>query len=764
MRMSAADPRTAELAHLAAELERHDRLYYAKAAPEVSDAEYDELKDHYERLADELGIPAAERHQRTPGDDHSEGFQTIRHDQPMLSLEKANTEADAFVVDGEDVPPERLPDDRDFRRRTAWGKLEAWERARRRDLGIAEQAPLPLVIEPKIDGMSVSLIYEGGRLARAATRGNGIEGDVITAQVVESGAVPLLVHERGRFEVRGELYLPRAAFIALNQALIAAEDRPLINPRNGCAGLMKRKDAEYLRGKGVRSFLYFVPPGLHSMALPERQARRLEWLTAQGFQVHPGVRVVDGIAAAYAACLAYTPERGRLDHDIDGMVIKLDDTSAYRRLGETEHHPRWGIAYKFPPERKATRLRQVSVQVGKTGRLTPVAELDPVFVAGTTVSRASLHNFAEVRAKDIRVGDTVVIQKAGEIIPQVIAVDPARRPRGARPVPWPTQCPTCGTAVVEERRADPSGKENVSHYCPNPACADQVRERLRHFGSRAALDIKGLGEAVIDKVVAKLGVSRPEQLFALSADQLAPLELEVDVNGNRRTFGPKNAQNLIEALAAAKSKGLAAVLSGLSIRDLGEKLAEDLATSFHDWPRLKGFAAAYMAGDPVARFRCSAFSGKEGLLELAQASGIAVPPKATVEILQQLFAERGVMRLEGINRTTADSIFRQLSAPSMVAVIDGLEAVGVSLVDARTPVRSVAAVAGKTFVLTGALPTLGRSEAEKLIKAAGGRTSGSVSRKTDYVVAGDEAGSKLDKAKELGVAIISEAELLALLR
>lgn len=740
--MSKSDPRHGMLQRLAAELAHHDQLYYRRAQPELSDAEYDELKDRYEQLADALDIPADQRHQRTPGDDHSEGFTTVRHDQPMLSLEKANTEAGYFAVEGEDVPPDRLPVDEDFRKRTSWGKLERWERARRKDLGLDAAAELALTVEPKIDGMSVSLVYEGGRLVRAATRGNGIEGDVITAQVQESGAVPLSVPEPRRFEVRGELYLPRAAFLALNQALIAAGDKPLVNPRNGCAGMMKRKDAEALRGKGVRSFLYSVPPGLHAAVLPDSQLERLAWLKFQGFAVHPGVTRCDGIAAAYAACLAYTATRGQLDHDIDGMVIKLDDTSLHQQLGVTEHHPRWGIAYKFPPERKATRLTGVIVQVGKTGKLTPVAELEPVFVAGTTISRASLHNFAELAAKDIRVGDTVIVQKAGEIIPQVVAVDLSRRPAQATPVPWPSVCPTCGTAAVTERRSDPSGKENVSHFCPNPACADQVRERLRHFGTRDAMDIKGLGSAVVDKLVEQLGVTRPDQLFALRAEQLAPLALAADINGTARTFGAKNAANLVAALAAAKGRGLAHVLNGLAIHGLGTKLSEDLAARFGDWPTLKAFAEGYLAGErgPVLSIR--------KLLRKSEKTEAAA---------------LGVVALAGVDETTAETVFRQLLAAPMLAIIDGLAAAGVSLQGIQVVTKAVTGVAGKTFVLTGTLPSLTRGAAESLIKSAGGKTSGSVSSKTDYLVAGEDAGSKLDKAKELGVAIIDEAGLRSLL-
>jgi DNA ligase (NAD+) len=738
-----SDARHDELERLAALLRHHDERYYAKNDPEISDAEYDELWDRYQALADELDVPAERRHQRTPGDDHSSGFQTVRHREPMLSLEKANTEAGFFVAEGEDVAPERLADrEREFVRRTAWGKLEAWERARRKDLGLAEDEPLALTVEPKIDGMSVSLTYEDGRLAQAVSRGNGIEGDVITAQVRESGAVPLEVPERGRFEVRGELYLPREAFIALNRVLAAAEERLLVNARNGCAGLMKRKDAEHLRGKGVRSFLYSVPPGLHAMELPASQWRRLQWLGRQGFAIHPDARPVDGMRAAYAACLAFAARREALDHDIDGMVIKLDDTATYRGLGVTEHHPRWGIAYKFPPERKSTRLKDVIVQVGKTGRLTPVAELEPVFVSGSTVARASLHNFAEVAAKDIRVGDTVIIQKAGEVIPQVIGVDLALRPRRTAPVPWPERCPTCGTAVVEERRTDPSGKENVSHYCPNPACADQVRERLRHFGSRDAMDIRGLGPAAIDKLVSTLGVVRPDQLYHLRVDQLEGLEVEADINGVKRTFGAKSAANLVAALEASKAKGLAHVLTGLAIHDLGTKLSDDLAALFGGWAALRAFAEAYLAGERHA--------------VLAIRKGLKKAEKAEAEAL-------GVRPIAGIDETTAETVFRQLAAPPVVAVMDGLAAVGVSLAGAAPITVAVAGVAGKIFVLTGTLPTLARGEAEALIKAAGGKTSGSVSKKTDYVVAGEDAGSKLDKAKELGVAIIDEERLRQLL-
>ena len=752
-----------QLEELAGELVRHDQLYYKAAAPELSDAEYDELVDRYHALADALGIGEQERVTRRVGDDHSEGFASVRHREPMLSLEKANTEAGFFTVDGEDVAPERLPSERELRRRTAWGKLEAWERARRKDLGLADDAPLVLTLEPKIDGMSVSVSYAGGRLERAVTRGDGVVGDEITRQVIESGAVPVRVREHAAFEVRGELYLPHAAFAQLNRILVAAGERALINPRNGCAGLMKHKDAEALRGKGVASFLYSIPPGLHEMALPPSQWQRLAWLANQGFAVHPGARLVQGMPAAYAACLAYAQQRGSLDHDIDGMVIKLDDTACYRDLGVTEHHPRWGIAYKFPPERKATVLLRVVVQVGKTGRLTPVAELEPVFISGSTVARASLHNFAEIAAKDIRIGDTVVIQKAGEIIPQVVAVDLSRRPPGAPQIAWPTRCPTCGSAVVSEQRSDPSGKLNVSHYCANPSCPDQVRERLRHFGSRGAMDIRGLGAAVIDRLVDGLGVIRPDQLYDLRAEQLTGLEVEADVNGVKRSFGAKSAANLMSALEQSKSRGLAHVLAGLAVPNLGEKLAADLAARFTSWDRLKAFAISYLADDPRAVLTIRKNFLKESLLGYARRLGVDCDAKAKKEGIEKAILQAGVAPLAGIDETVADMVFAALTNPAMLAVLDGLAKVGVRLDEQVKEATALPGVAGKTYVLTGTLSGWSRAEAEAAIKAAGGVCTGSVSKRTDYVVAGEAAGSKLDKAKELGVAVIDDAALRRLL-
>lgn len=672
-----------ERATLEAQLRYHDERYYRQAEPEITDTQYDELRDRYQQLCDELKIPADQRYGRTPGDDRTVGFTTVRHRVPMLSLEKA--------ADGDDG--------------SAAAKLTAWVERTRKLADVPTETPLALLVEPKIDGMSVSLTYRDGRLQQAVSRGDGISGDIITEQVRASGAVPDTVAVAGAFEVRGELYLPHERFRALNARLVAEGGKPLINPRNGCAGLMKRKDATTLHGIGIAAFIYHVA-WAEGPTLPGSQHALIAWLAGLGFTTNPHVSVHADAHAAAAACAAFATQRDALPYDIDGMVIKIDDRRLHDRLGSTEHHPRWGLAWKFPPERKATVLRGVTVQVGKSGKLTPVAELEPVLLAQTTVTRASLHNFPELERKDVRVGDTVLVEKAGEIIPQVVAVVRELRPTDAVPVARPTHCPACGAAVLTE---------DIFIFCPNPSCSAQIRERLRHFASRVAMDVQGLGEAVIDQLCTARGLTSPAQLFALTAADIAGLERK----------GDKSAQNLVAALEAAKSRGLARVLIGLSLWQVGEKLAEDLASSLGSMDALLALADRHAAGDPAP---------------LAQLDAI-----------------------DGVAETTARAVLDQLGNPAVRQVITDLAAAGVVLTAERREVRQVDGVAGKTFVLTGTLPTLTRDAAEALITAAGGTCTGSVSKKTSYVVAGDEAGSKLAKAQALGVTVLDEAGLRALL-
>jgi DNA ligase (NAD+) len=669
-----------EITLLAAQLRHHDELYYRQATPEISDAEYDALRDRYQALCDQAGIAAEQRYGHVPGDDRTVGFTTVRHRVPMLSLEKASDGDDGAAAD----------------------KVASWVQRTRRLADLPDSAPLALLVEPKIDGMSVSLTYREGRLEQAVSRGNGVEGDVITEQVRASGAVPLSVARSGAFEVRGELYLPHERFAALNAKLAAEGGKILANPRNACAGLMKRKDAEALVGIGVAAFIYHVA-WTEGFALPESQFGVVAWLKELGFPVNPHVTCEPDAGTAAQRCQGFAAQRHTLSYDIDGMVLKVDDRRLHDRLGATEHHPRWGLAWKFPPERKATLLRDVTVQVGKSGKLTPVAELAPVTLAGTTVTRASLHNFHELKRKDVRVGDTVWVEKAGEIIPQVLGVVLEQRPATTVPVPWPAVCPACSAAVLAE---------DIFIYCPNPACSAQVRERLRHFASRIAMDIQGLGEAVIDQLCTVRGLTSPAQLFALTAEDIGALDRK----------GEKSARNLVAALAEAKTRGLTRVLVGLALNQVGEKLAEDLAGTF-------GSMDALLA-----------------LADRTDDSGVA-----------ELDA------IDGVAETTARAVIGQLRNPAVRQVIADLAAAGVDMTAAKREIRQVAGVAGKTFVLTGTLPTLTRDEAEALIVAAGGTCAGSVSKKTGYVVAGDDAGSKLAKAQALGVAVLDEAGLRALL-
>ncbi len=682
----------AELEQLARQIQHHEAAYRA-GEPEIPDSAFDDLVDRYEELADELGIAPWERIDAQPGEDHTAGFETVEHRVPMLSLEKLSP--NRRDSNGEPMPIAQ--------------QLAAWFRRRQKELEVDE---VPLIVEPKVDGISVSLSYVDGALQLAATRGDGRKGDVITQQVRQLGTVPVRLDglSGGSLEIRGELYWPRTEFDEFNATL----EKPLINPRNGCAGMMKRKDPAGLEQTGIRSFLYQIA-WVEGISLPGTQAETLHWLADRGGEVYLSEVFRTGSdEEALRYCDDYQSRREELDYDIDGMVIKIDDLAMSARLGATGHHPHWGIAYKFPPERKPTRLLDIEVSVGKSGKLTPVAILEPVFVSGTTVSRASLHNFVELERKDVRVGDTVLIEKAGEIIPQVVQVDETKRKRGAKRFQPPDACPTCGTEVVSEE---------IFVYCPNPACPDQVRERLRHFASRGAMEIDGMGEVLVDQVVDKLGVRSPDDLFRLEVEALAGLE----------RMGAKSAERVKAGLEAAKGRGLARVLNGLAIRHVGETMAEDLAAYFKTADALLDFAARYMAEDE-------------------EAIETVAPAKSS---------QRGA--IEGLARKSADSIFAELDTEVVRKVFDGLAEVGVDLGVKSADLREVEAVAGKTFVLTGTLPTLKRTEATKRIKGAGGKVSGSVSKKTDFVVAGEEAGSKLAKAQALGVSVIDEATLLEML-
>ncbi|MEY4576968.1 MAG: hypothetical protein RL701_1671, partial [Pseudomonadota bacterium] len=442
---AADDPRHSELALLETQIRHHEQLYRA-GNPEVSDAVFDDLVDRYAELADALGVAPAARPDEKPGDDHTEGFAQVEHRVPMLSLEKLTPNR----RDGKGVAVPMAE------------QLSLWVERRRKDLELAADTALRMIVEPKIDGVSVALHYESGKLRRAVTRGDGHKGDDITKQIRQARAVPLeLTGLKGSVEIRGELYWPRPAFDAWNIKLKEAEQETIANPRNGCAGMIKRKELAGLETVGIRSFLYAVPAA-EGVALPSTQEGILQWLAELGAPVYLElIAAAESAQEAIVACEAFGEHRRSLVFDTDGMVIKIDALKYYGLLGATGHHPHWGIAYKFPAERKRTRVEGVELGVGKTGKITPVAMLTPVFVAGTTVSRASLHNYVEVARKDIRIGDTVIVEKAGDIIPQIVDVVLEERPAETTPIERPTQCPACQAAVVVEE---------IFVSCPNPAC------------------------------------------------------------------------------------------------------------------------------------------------------------------------------------------------------------------------------------------------------------------------------------------------------
>lgn len=748
------------LAALAARLEALDHAYYAQAAPEATDAEYDQLREAYDSLADEAGLPEEERYTRSVGDDHADGFATVEHTQPMLSLEKAATRPERLPLSGADASPEEVESTPRWESETAWGKLVAWDRRTREALEAA--GPLRLVLEPKIDGISVSLLYAEGRLERAVTRGDGRRGDVITAQVLACGAVPAQVPERGRFEVRGELYLPQQAFDALNERLARAEEKLLANPRNACAGLMKRKDPGSLEGSGVRSFLYHLPTGSHAMALPDSQADRLRWLAAQGFAVHPDTRICSGIDDAYRGCLAFAAKRDGLDHDIDGMVVKIDDTSTHGRLGATDHHPRWGIAYKFPPERRATRLAGITIQVGRTGALTPVAELEPVRLAGTTVARASLHNRSHLERLDARVGDLVVVQKAGEIIPQVVEVRREARPTDSVPFVFPDACPVCG-APVEDRGqgVDRATGERIQLIaCSDLAgCPAQLVGRLEHFASRRALDLEGLGGIVAEALVGRGLVKDTLDLFHLTAGDLATLNLGSEEAP--RVFGEKNAAKLLEAIGRARTAPLAKWLHALAIQNVGETIALRLAATHDGLAELagsSGLSAIVQRDDlEVGRKALGARTDENAARtpqEKAEAKERQAQLKEAIASLDDHIRRAG---LEDVGPVVARSVLSFFAAPAGRRILERLDVLAIH--PAGQPRVADGPLSGKTVVITGTLPTLSRDQARELVRRAGGKAGDSVSKKTDYVIAGEEAGSKLAKALALGVPVLDEAGL-----
>jgi DNA ligase (NAD+) len=656
---------------LAAEIARHSRLYHADDRPEISDADYDALFRELQEL--EAAHPALadpESPTRRVGAPPAEGFATVPHRVPMLSLDNAMNEEEMRAFD---------------------------ERVRR----LLDRDGVRYLAEPKLDGAAVELVYEDGRLAVGATRGDGRVGEDVTANLKHVLSIPLALRApapAGRVSVRGEVVHPIEAFERLNRQRRERGEDPFVNPRNAAAGgLRQLHDVDVRRLRALEFRAYQVAEGLPAEITTQWGV--LEQLRAWGFAVSEESERCADLEAAVAYHRRLAERRASLPIEIDGTVVKVDELALQRDLGALARVPRWAVAYKFPPQQQTTVVLDILASVGRTGALTPVAKLAPVFVGGVTVSSASLHNQDEIERKDVRIGDTVVIQRAGDVIPQIVMVVTAKRPPDAAPWRLPERCPVCDTAVV--RVAD----EAVTR-CPNLDCPAQLRNNLLHLASRGALDVDGLGEKIVDQLVAKGLVRTLADLFALDAETVAGLD----------RMGEKSARNLVAALARAKETTLPRFLVALGIPNVGETVAELLTAHLGD---LDALLAA----------------GREELE--------AVP---------------------GIGPIIAESVAEFFAEPRNRHEVARLRDAGVRFAAvARAVRREGGPLAGKTFVLTGTLPGMTREAAKLRIEEAGGKVAGSVSKKTSYLVAGDEAGSKLKKAQELGVEVIDADGLEKLL-
>jgi len=654
------------------EIERHSYLYYVKDAPVISDAEFDRLFRELEAL--EAGHPEL----RTPDSPTQrvgaivEGeFASVAHAVPMLSLNNALTEEEA----------------RAFDRRVREGL----------GLDVVEYAA-----EPKFDGLAISLIFEDGALSLGATRGDGYAGEDVTANLRTIRAIPLRLAEASVprvLEVRGEVVMLRRDFDALNRALLAKGEKPFVNPRNAAAGSLRQKDPRVTATRPLRFFAYGLGRVEGGRMPRDRHSHQMDYLESLRLPVSDKRRVVRGLEGLLDYYAAIGHERERLPYDIDGVVYKVDDLGLQERLGFVSRAPRFAVAHKFPAEEAITEVLGIDVQVGRTGALTPVARLKPVFVGGVTVTNATLHNEDEVRRKDVHIGDFVVVRRAGDVIPEVVRVILEKRPKHVQAFKMPTRCPQCGSRVVREEG------EAVARCTGGLVCPAQRKQALLHFASRRAMDIEGLGEKLVDQLVDHTLVETPAELYSLTAEQLAALE----------RMGDKSATNLMAAIEGSKQPGLARFIYALGIRNVGETTARDLAHAFGDIESL-------MRAD-------------EDALQKVPDVGPVV-----ARSIAQFFAEKH-------NR---DVVARLLKS-------------GVRPLAQVKPARAGGALAAKTLVLTGTLPSLSRDEATARIVAAGGKVTGSVSKKTDYLVAGAEPGSKYDKAISLGVPILDEEGLLELL-
>ncbi len=674
------------------EIEHHTYLYYALDAPEISDGAFDSLMRELRELESahpEL-VVASSPTQRVGGY-VGEQFAPVRHAQRMYSLDNAMD----------------------------LGELDAWIERVVQACG----AMPPMCCELKIDGSSIALTYEAGNLMRAATRGDGTTGEDVTANVRTVKDVPLRLRPDAlpdawgagaSLELRGEIYMPKASFENLNDAAGRHGRAPFANPRNAAAGSLRQKDPSITASRDLSTFMYAVADqNMLRDAGIEGQWEFLQWLREAGFHVNPDVALCERAEQVHDFCAQALERRTALPYEIDGVVVKVNSFARQAALGFTARAPRWAIAFKFPPEEKTTLLRDITVQVGRTGVLTPVAELEPVSVSGSVVARATLHNLDEVRRKDVRVGDTVIVRKAGDVIPEVVGPVLSLRPEGAMPWEMPAACPSCGSPVVRE-------EGEAAFRCISLDCPAQAQERLVHWASRSALDIDGMGEEIVSRLVETGRLADVADYYSLSEDELAVLDMgRVNKEGEPIRLGHMIARKLVEAVEASRGRTFSRMLFGLGMRHVGKTTAEALAAAY---PSME----ALMAAD-----------------------------------------EEALGEVEGVGAKIARSVWVFLRTPDNVAVIERLRAAGVTMADAAAAPDAQAeqTLAGLTFVLTGSLVQSGmtREEASARLRARGAKVSGSVSKKTSYVIAGEAAGSKYDKAVALGVPVLGEDQLLRLL-
>ncbi len=680
------------LRDLRQEIRRHEERYYVLADPEIADAEFDALMTELRALEGaHPELVTSDSPTQRVGGRIAAGFAAVRHAEPMLSLDNAYSEAD----------------------------LRAFDDRVRRGLDLEEGAPpVVYIAELKVDGLSVALRYEGGVLVRGATRGDGDTGEEVTPNVRTIRALPLRLAgvTSGVVEVRGEVYLPRTSFERINRERTESGEPAFANPRNAAAGTMRTLDPALVSRRGLGAWMYqlVVVEADDSTTVPASHETLLQTLTRWGLPVEPNSRRCEGIDDVLRFCADWADARRGLEFETDGVVVKVDSAASREQLGTTSKFPRWAIAFKFPAEQRTTRLTRIDVEVGRTGAVTPFAVLEPVVIAGSTVSFATLHNADDIARKDIREGDWVVVEKAGDVIPRVVGPVLSRRAEGAEPWQMPSTCPRCASQLVK-------GDDEVVWRCENVSCPARIRRGLEHFASRAAMNIEGMGEALVEQLVARGLVTGYADIYRLDAATLAALESasqKADGTAIVRRFGQKSADKLVAEIERSKTNELWRLIFGLGIRHIGERAAQVLARAF-------------------------------GSVEALSA--------ATVEQLEST-AEIGPVLAASVHDWCAEPGNREL--------LDRLQQAGVRPVVSPEDMQAGGApgpLAGRTYVLTGTLAVMSRDEAAAAIERLGGRVAGSVSKKTTAVIAGAEAGSKLEKALALGVPVLDEAGLAALL-